>query len=846
MAVTAGATTSGINFGLATGGRITGTVTDAATGAPLSGVSVNVYDASGSFTASTSTNASGVYLTTQGLLTGSYRVQTSNSLGYINEAYYDIPCVNCSSTTGTLVAVTAGTTTSGINFGLATGGRITGTVTDAATGAPLSGVEVDVYTESGSYVTYSYTDASGVYLEQGLPTGSYRVVTNSSLGYLDEAYDNIPCLSCSPTTGAAVAVTAGATTSGINFALAAGGRLTGTVTDVATGALLSGVSVSVYDASGSFVASASTNASGVYLTTRGLPTGSYRVRTSNSLGYINEAYNNIPCLNCSSTTGTLIGVTAGATTSGINFGLATGGRITGTVTDAATGAPLSGVTVRVYTEAGTSVTSVTTDASGVYLTTQGLPTGSYRVRTSNSLGYLDKAYNNIPCLSCGSTSGTLIAVTAGATTAGIDFGLAVGGRITGVVTDAATGVPVSGVSVYIYDASGSFIASRSTNASVWYLTGPGLPTGSYRVQADFNSLGYVSEAYDNIPCMGCSSTTGTPVAVTAGTTTSGINFKLALGGRISGAVTDAVTGAPLASVSVRCTPRPEVLVTSVTTDGTGVYTTYEGLVAGSYRLRTSNSLGYVDEIYDNVVSPNLNATTDLSAGALVVVTDGATTSGINVGLSPGGDHGYHSRYLDRDGPGQHVGPCLQRHRNARGHGVCRRFWRLSHLRSPGWQLSRRLRSVPGLCQRGVRQHPVRGLRPGDHGRPGRGDGRSHDTRDQLRPGNGGAHHRCRDERCDGSPAVRVGVDVYTEAGVLASATSYTDASGVYLTSAGLVAGNYRVRTVSASGYIGEAYDNVVCLNCAPSVGATVAVVNGATTSRNQLRVVGWRAESLAW
>ena len=59
------------------------------------------------------------------------------------------------------------------------------------------------------------------------------------------------------------------------------------------------------------------------------------------------------------------------------------GAITGVVTDAATGAPLSGVTVRVYNGAGGSVTSASTNASGIYLTSA-IAAGSYRVRTSNS------------------------------------------------------------------------------------------------------------------------------------------------------------------------------------------------------------------------------------------------------------------------------------------------------------------------------------------------------------------------------------------------------------------------------------------------------------------------------
>ena len=65
-------------------GSISGTVTNAGTGALLSGVSVNAYNASGSSMGNNTTNASGVYTVT-GLATGTYYVLTSNSLGYLVE-----------------------------------------------------------------------------------------------------------------------------------------------------------------------------------------------------------------------------------------------------------------------------------------------------------------------------------------------------------------------------------------------------------------------------------------------------------------------------------------------------------------------------------------------------------------------------------------------------------------------------------------------------------------------------------------------------------------------------------------------------------------------------------------
>ena len=38
-----------------------------------------------------------------------------------------------------------------------------------------------------------------------------------------------------------------------------------------------------------------------------------------------------------------------------------------------------------------------TNTAGVYTSYTGLPAGTYYARTSNSAGYLDELYNNIPC-----------------------------------------------------------------------------------------------------------------------------------------------------------------------------------------------------------------------------------------------------------------------------------------------------------------------------------------------------------------------------------------------------------------------------------------------------------------
>jgi hypothetical protein len=88
-------------------GSITGTVTNATTGAGVPAV-VQVWSSAGSLVAVESTNSSGLYTVT-GLTTGSYYVRTSNLAGLLDQLYQNVPCNNCpvASSGGTLVAVTS-------------------------------------------------------------------------------------------------------------------------------------------------------------------------------------------------------------------------------------------------------------------------------------------------------------------------------------------------------------------------------------------------------------------------------------------------------------------------------------------------------------------------------------------------------------------------------------------------------------------------------------------------------------------------------------------------------------------------------------------------------------------
>jgi hypothetical protein len=181
-------------------------------------------------------------------------------------------------------------------------GSISGRVTDATTSANVSGVAVEVYTASGVYRAVSVSVADGTFSVSGLPTGTYFARTGgaNTVNYIDQLYSGIACFrsyldwsSCPVTSGTPITVTAGATTSNINFALATGGTTSGRVTDALTGANLSGISVNLYNASGLFLGQSSSAAGGTF-SVGGLPTGTYFAgAVAGSTNYFDQLYSGI-------------------------------------------------------------------------------------------------------------------------------------------------------------------------------------------------------------------------------------------------------------------------------------------------------------------------------------------------------------------------------------------------------------------------------------------------------------------------------------------------------------------------------------------------------------------------
>ena len=483
------------DFGLAVGGKITGVVSRDSDGQPVSDLKVYADDIStGSLNYSAQTQADGSYTIT-GLPPGSYKVRVDTSYTEYAEEYYNNAY---DSDSADPVSVTLGQTTASINFSLAIGGKITGVVTQDIGGLPVAGVGVYAYFYDNSAVSWEalgYTETDGSYTISGLITGNYRVqVDNWGQIYAGEYYNN----TYDSDSAASVNVTLGQTTANINFGLAIGGEIRGVVTQDSNGQPISGAQGSANPDEDLILfwgSSAITQANGSYTIT-GLSPISQKVQVSTyGTDYAGEYYNNT----YDDDSATPVDVALDQPTENINFGLAIGGKITGVVSRASNGQPIRDIIVTAGSynnSTGSWGGYALTQADGSY-TINALPSGSYIVQIVNTSGmdYAREYYNN----TYDSNSATPVNVIQGQTTANIDFDLAAGGKIKGVVTRDLDGQPLSGLDVLAgpYDLSTGFWGGDAeTNADGSY-TITGLSPGRYMVQVDASDTVYAGEYYQN-------------------------------------------------------------------------------------------------------------------------------------------------------------------------------------------------------------------------------------------------------------------------------------------------------------------------------------------------------------
>ncbi|WP_341405633.1 SdrD B-like domain-containing protein [Luteolibacter soli] len=566
------------------------------------------------------------------------------------------------------VAVAANETDTGNDFLEEQPGAISGTVwadtnNDNTGDVGISGVVLTLKDSSGNDIdsdpntggvqpTTVTTGVGGAYTFSNLPPGSYRVVETQPSGYLSvsdvDGSNNNVIGDQTP-----ILVVAGQTNSGKDFVEEQPGAIAGTVwadtnNDDSGDVGIAGVTITLFtDPNGDgnpadgvpYGSPAVTGAGGAYGFTN-LPPGSYVVVETQPLGYFTVSDGDTTSPGDDAANSSLsdnripVAVAANETDSGNDFVEEQPGAISGTVwadtnNDNAGDIGIAGVLLTLKDSAGNDVdsdpntggvqpTTATTGTGGAYSFTN-LPPGSYRVVETQPSGYfsvsdIDGSNNNII------GDQTPIVVVAGQTNAGNDFveeqpGTIRGGVFADTDGDGDGDAPLVNVVIHLLDASGNPVDGDANTPGIQEVTTltladgsysfGGLAPGNYRVREDqpagYNSVSDTDGANNDV--IGDE----TPIAVTAGGTSSGHDFIEIEPASIAGHVfadsdNNGSGDAPLAGVTLTLldgsgspidgdpnTPGVQPRTTVTLADGSYLFA---NLPPGTYRVSQSQPSGY--------------------------------------------------------------------------------------------------------------------------------------------------------------------------------------------------------------------------------------------------------------
>ena len=549
--------------GMVLGATISGRVTDAVSGRPLSNVEIRgdnvLRDAPGG---NARTGDEGRY-TLRGLAPGTYRIWAEAPDESYIEQYYN----NRRGWDGAdFVDLNTAAAVEDINFALETGGTISGRVSDKLTGLPIEGVRVRSQSTTDGADSNATTDAFGSYTLRGLVPGSHRVWAQTERQlYIQTYYGDVTRWDDANL----VFVSGKSEVKDIDLSLEKGSTISEKVVDAETGQPITGLNIRARQIHGDDTAYGDTDFNGAY-TLWGVPEGIQEIIVSGS-GYIEERRG--------------LEIDGRSQILDFDFNLILGGSVSGTVTDGDTRLPLPNMDVHAEIIGdGSHVAWETTDAKGRFIL-RGLAPGDIRVIVEGH-GYIPRELS--------------VSVFGQETVTGVNLELDTGGTISGKVTDEATGFPIVGATVRgNWDEEGYESETRTDGQGRYLLTGLG--EGHHRLWVQFEDQSYIPEFYNNTLDWDRAEL----VLVQGREVVGNIDFSLALGATISGKVADGLTGRPIAGMDVKaCLDNNDISYASTNSAGNyflrGVP---DGLVEVIVRGR-----GYIEQRRDVRVSDGQDVT----------------------------------------------------------------------------------------------------------------------------------------------------------------------------------------------------------------------------------------------
>jgi len=438
---------------LAVEGVITGRVEepDETTGIPNAWVSANDNDG---FTRAAKTNSS-----------GNYTINKLPAATFTVTVLYGVSAYDF--TDNEDIAVTAGNTTSGVDFVGATAatGKISGTVTETNGTTAIEGANVIARNSSNKTVDIDKTDSNGDYELSALATGTYTVTAWRSTGGKIAEVSN-------------VSVTNGQTTD--QDLSAAGGSISGTVENSSQSPIQGAILTAIKDGK---VYTATTDSSGDY-TIQFLPAGDYQVTVDpNNNDYVASKIDDVT-------------VVTDQETSNQDFTLGQDGKITGTVKDTSEVAIEGALVMAIEPD------DAENDPDVAFIPTTTAVDGTYTIahlRTSQDYIIMVSAEDYV------SDSEEDVSVTAGQVTSGKNFTLGIsGGTISGTVYESDGQTQIENAMVQCSCPGKSFASVMSDSNGDYSIAL--LQAGTYEVTA--YAAGYEEETLSNVVVTGTGENSG--------------------------------------------------------------------------------------------------------------------------------------------------------------------------------------------------------------------------------------------------------------------------------------------------------------------------------------------------
>lgn len=385
--------------------------------------------------------------------------------------------------------------------------------------------------------------------------GIYRICAGGiSTGFTRQCFDEVPIRQASDYASAVpVEITDGSVAEGIGVRISEGGRITGTLRDARNGSPVRfhNFLMQVYDSSGALLEDQ-------YLRPRldidghyeldGFPDGTFYLVGEAYAGEFHgrQIYPGIACPNgdCSPVTnGQPITISNGQTVSGIDFQLEPTAVLKGVVRDRATQQPIGNVAVSAcelpviaFPSCRTAFSDPTTGKYEV-----AVDVGSHTLYALAPDSHVNIIYPDTPCLTyaCSRQNVFSVSVQQGDSRDGLDLELPKAARISGVVADSATGAPLQGAYVALFDSNYRYLWNMWVSDSGGIYETPAWVSGTYYVAAYNERWSLECALYPGLPCpatyndpAAIEAANPTPVIVAEGELKAGIDIAIVKPGKI--------------------------------------------------------------------------------------------------------------------------------------------------------------------------------------------------------------------------------------------------------------------------------------------------------------------------